>query len=81
MFSAEAMRGLGILAPETVIKQALLAGVCFHAYQQARSLSGPVSKGSAAEYGTGLHMRQTPCDVPHGQALENAGIFLSLSKN
>ncbi|KAK9846393.1 hypothetical protein WJX81_002918 [Elliptochloris bilobata] len=34
MFSAEAMKGIGILAPETVMKQALLAGVCFHAYQQ-----------------------------------------------
>ena len=34
VFSMEAMRGLGVTAPETVMKQALLAGVCFHAYQQ-----------------------------------------------
>ena len=45
-FTPGAMRGLGILAPETVIKQALLAGVCFHAYQQVlaravgRSIAG-----------------------------------------
>ena len=30
----DAMYGLGVLAPETVMKQALLAGVCIHAYQQ-----------------------------------------------
>ena len=35
MFTKAAMRGLGVLAPETVMRQALLAGVCFHAYQQA----------------------------------------------
>jgi len=34
VFRESAMRGMGILAPETVIRQALLAGVCFHAYQQ-----------------------------------------------
>ena len=35
----DAMFGLGVLAPETVMRQALLAGVCFHAYQQVRLLS------------------------------------------
>ena len=30
------MFGMGVLAPETVMRQALLAGVCFHAYQQVR---------------------------------------------
>ena len=34
VFSQAAMQRLGVLAPETVMKQALLAGVCFHAYQQ-----------------------------------------------
>ena len=34
VFSQAAMARLGVLAPETVMRQALLAGVCFHAYQQ-----------------------------------------------
>ena len=33
-FSASAMRGMGILDPNLVIKRALFAGFCFHAYQQ-----------------------------------------------
>ena len=33
-FSASAMRGMGILDPNLVIKRALIAGFCFHAYQQ-----------------------------------------------
>ena len=33
-FSATAMRGMGILDPNLVIKRAIFAGFCFHAYQQ-----------------------------------------------
>ena len=33
-FSASAMRGMGILDPNLVMKRALIAGFCFHAYQQ-----------------------------------------------
>jgi solute carrier family 35 protein E1 len=31
------LRAMGVLDAHTVIKRALLAGACFHAYQQARS--------------------------------------------
>ena len=33
-FSASAMRGMGILDPGLVMRRAVLAGFCFHAYQQ-----------------------------------------------
>ena len=33
-FSASSMRGMGILDPNLVMRRAILAGFCFHAYQQ-----------------------------------------------
>ncbi len=33
-FSASAMQGMGIIEPNLVMKRAILAGFCFHAYQQ-----------------------------------------------
>lgn len=37
LLSPSAMHGMGILDANTVLKRALFAGVCFHAYQQVRS--------------------------------------------
>ena len=36
-FSASAMRNMGILDPSLVMKRAIFAGFCFHAYQQVRT--------------------------------------------
>ena len=42
-FTPAAMRAAG-LAPEVVMKQAVVAAVCFHAYQQARRDAPPPSQ-------------------------------------
>ena len=55
-FSASSMRGMGILDPNLVMRRAVLAGFCFHAYQQvitaasgdAGSTRAPVSLLHAA---------------------------------
>lgn len=37
-FSTGAMQSMGILDPSLVMKRAILAGFCFHAYQQVGNL-------------------------------------------